>query len=435
MEGRGGAVAYSEEGEGMRSFDYREGELYCEGVSVLSIVEEVGTPCYVYSKRGFEERYRRIVRAFSSLDPLVCYSVKANSHLRILELLHWQGSGFDVVSGGELFRVRRVGVPASRVVFAGVGKTEAEIRYAVEEGVLMLNVESSSELRLIQRVAQDLKRSVGVALRLNPDVDAGTHRYITTGKRENKFGIYPEEAERILSNLGDYPNVEFLGIHLHIGSQIRDPGPFVEAVEFALRFRERFPLLRYLNLGGGYGIDYEEVSELEIEEFAARLLPLLEESGLRLILEPGRFIAANSGILVTKILYIKEGLEKRFLICDSGMHHLIRPALYQAHHQIWPVRSAHSFEETQEHAALCFYDVVGPICESGDFLGLDVPLRGDLEEGESLAVFSAGAYGMVMASGYNSHSWPVEVLVDGEGFEVIRRRQSWEDLIVGEVYG
>lgn len=425
----------------MEPFAYREGVLYCEDVSLPAVVESHGSPLYIYSKRGFVDRFRRIKEAFSEVGPLLCYSVKACSHLSILSLLKEEGAAFDIVSGGELFRVRKIGVSPDRIVFAGVGKTEKEIRYGLEEGILMFNVESLAEARKINQIAGELSKKAPIALRLNPDVDPRTHKKITTGKKENKFGIHLKDAETFLrEELPKLQNIQLLGIHFHIGSQIQSAGPYRETLEQGLAFlknqKDHLPSsLQYLNIGGGYGIDYQKVSELDISAFASELVPRLKDSGLKILMEPGRFISANSAVLLTGVTYKKEGVGKTFLICDTGMHHLIRPTLYESFHQIWPVKASFTFAEGSSHQEeLAVVDIVGPICESGDFLGLERSLPADVQQGDTLAVFSAGAYGAAMASRYNSHPRPVEILVDGKEFKVITPPQKWEELVDGEVY-
>ncbi|NQT51879.1 diaminopimelate decarboxylase [bacterium] len=416
----------------MDAFSYRGGCLNCDDLPAAELASQVGTPCYVYSRAAIEQQYRTLTEAFAEADPLICYSVKANGNLAVLELLRGLGSGFDIVSGGELFRVRHIGADPSPVVFAGVGKTDREIREALDAGILMFNAESSSELEAINRVAADLGTTARVALRLNPDVDPQTHHYITTGKKENKFGIDFETAAGIVARITDYPHVRLVGYHGHIGSQVTDPKPHAESlgklVEFASQCAPANSEIEYINIGGGFGIDYQPGQAVPPSAFAKLIVPVIREAGKKLILEPGRYIAGNSGILLTRVVHVKRSGGRRFIVCDAAMTDLIRPSLYDAYHAVWPVLSDAPFEENGCGPA----DVVGPVCESGDFLakGRHLP---DVQQGDLLAVFSAGAYGFAMSSNYNARTRPAEVLVDGDTYRVVRRRENYEDLIQQEL--
>ncbi len=411
----------------MDHFEYRGGELFCDGVSAAELIEHYGTPLYVYSAETIRHHFRQVDEAFTAvgLPPLICYSVKACSNLSILRLLEESGSGFDVVSGGELRRVLEAGGDPGKIVYAGVGKTEDEIALALETEIRLFNVEAPSELPRIARLARQHGRRAEVALRLNPDVDPGTHRYITTGKRENKFGIDRARAHALLSDVEGLDGIEVTGIHVHLGSQITDVTPYVRGVETVLEFIDSIPGLadrvRSLDLGGGFGIHYREQEGLPARQFADALAPLLCERGFDLILEPGRFIVGNAGILLTRVITAKQAGERAFAICDAGMNDLLRPALYDSYHRIEPIVE-------RPGAPLVQTDVVGPICESGDFLGLERELPA-LVEGESLAIFGAGAYAFSMSSNYNTRPRAAEILVEGSTHRLIRRRETYDDLI------
>ncbi len=415
----------------MEAFTYRGGCLTCEDVSLADLAREVDTPCYVYSRQAIVESYRRLAEAFAPVAPLLCYAVKANGSLAVLRLLADMGAGFDIVSGGELFLVQKAGGAPSRTVYAGVGKTEAEIRQALEAGILMFNVESESELALIDRVAGAMGIAAPVALRLNPDVDPKTLDYISTGKRDSKFGIDFAAARRIVERIGERPNVRLVGYHGHVGSQVTDLEPHAEAlrkiIAFATEFQPPTGPIEYINIGGGFGIDYEPGQAPPPEAFAELLLPQIEGLGVQLILEPGRYIVGNAGVLLTRVVHLKQTPGRRFVVVDAAMNDLIRPSLYQAHHRVWPVASDAPFEDNGYAPA----DVVGPICESGDFLAKERALP-PVQQGDLLAVFSAGAYGYAMSSNYNARPRPCEVLVDGDRYRVIRRRETYEDLILQE---
>ncbi|GAB4542603.1 MAG: diaminopimelate decarboxylase [Thermodesulfovibrionia bacterium] len=411
----------------MHDFNYKNSDLYAEDVLIKEIVERVGTPVYIYSHRTLLRHLKAYQDAFDSHPHLICFALKANSNLAIVRLLARNGCGADVVSGGELFLALKAGISPTRVVYAGVGKTEDEIAYALRSGVLMFNVESSDELRTIDEIAGRLKVKAPIALRVNPDIAPETHPYISTGLRESKFGIPIEDAiENYLLAKG-LQNIEILGIHKHIGSQITDLSPFVEALRgvllLAVELVRHGIRIRHLDIGGGLGIPYkgDEVPP-KPSELSKAILPLIKDHDFNLILEPGRSIVGNAGILVTKVLYTKRHGKKNFIIVDGGMNDLIRPSLYNAYHDIIPVK--------KHRGKRIVADVVGPVCESGDFFAKDrelsMPKRGDL-----LAVMSAGAYGFTMSSNYNGRPRPAEVLVKGKDFFVIRQREDYNDLIRG----
>lgn len=429
----------------MDYFRYYRGELRTEEVPVREIADQYGTPAYIYSARTIVEHYRKLRDAFAGplppdRAPVLCYSVKANSNLSILKLMRDEGSGFDVVSGGELYRALKVGADPKKIVFAGVGKTDDEIAYALESGILLFNVESEEELANIDRIAGRAGKKAPVALRVNPDVDPQTHTYIATGKKETKFGVDLIRARRILSRGRDFKNVRLNGLHVHIGSQITKVDPYVETLQRISAFLPECEKMgcpiEWLDIGGGFGIWYKDKLARPAFEIAAAILPILQKTGCRFILEPGRFIVGNAGVLVTRVLYVKESGEKKFVICDAGMNDLIRPTLYSAYHRIWPVKTdmAHSGEVPDEDhwdGPLAVTDVVGPICESGDFFAKERKLPA-LARGDLVCVFSAGAYGYAMASNYNSHPRPCEIMVAGGEAKVVTGRESIEDLLRNE---
>jgi diaminopimelate decarboxylase len=419
----------------MDRFEYREGTLYCEDVKVSEIANSVGTPAYIYSRATIEHHYRQIEEAFRGISSLICYSIKANSNVEILRVMKHMGAGFDAVSGGEIYRALAAGADAAKIVFAGVGKTDEEIRYALDAGILMFNVESRQELENINRIAGETGRVAPVVLRVNPDVDPKTHTYITTGKAENKFGIDLATAEEIIAEIPQLKNVQLMGFHCHIGSQITTIEPYTFAVrrvmELFQKCRRSFPL-QYINIGGGFAIYYRGNEAKPVREFAQQIIPLVEASKCRLVLEPGRYIVGNAGILVSRVQYLKEAGPKCFVICDAGMNDLIRPTLYQAYHRIWPVTT--DVPVDTPGCELKTADVVGPVCESGDYFAKDRPLP-ELKRGDLIAVFSAGAYGFTMSSNYNSRPKPPEVLVEGGTFRIIRKRETYQDLIHYETEG
>lgn len=414
----------------MHEFKYVNNRLYCEKVKIEDLVNKFGTPLYVYSYHTLIDHYIKLKTAFSSIDALICYSVKANSNLAILKSLVDKGAGLDIVSGGELFRAIRVGCPAERIVYASVGKTDKEIEEAIKRGILFFNVESLPELGNINRIARKLNSITRVAIRINPDVEAKTHKFITTGKITNKFGIDLKQANKIFLLRNNFKNLEICGLHMHIGSQITESMPFVAAikkvVEFIGQLKKQGIGLKYLNIGGGLGIIYDRETPQTAQKYASKVLPLLKRTGLKIILEPGRFIAGNAGILVTKVLYIKTTPKKKFVIVDAGMNDLIRPILYDAFHQISPLSMRQAAQRTAEKC-----DVVGPICESADFFAKERKLP-KVKEGDFLAIMSAGAYGFSMSSNYNSRPRAEEVMVVKDKFFVIRRREAYGDLIRNE---
>jgi diaminopimelate decarboxylase len=415
----------------MHRFKFRKGELFCENVPVRKIAKSVGTPCYVYSLGTFNDHFQKLKKAFEGIETIICFSVKSNSNLSVLKMLVDQGAGLDIVSGGELFKAKRVKADPKKIVFASVGKHEDEIRDAVKAGILLFNVESEAELEVINRVASQCGKVQNVALRINPDVQAKTHKYITTGTKDNKFGMDLETAFRIYTTAYRYPSLKFNGVHLHIGSQITESAPFVKAVTRASDFVNRLRLagvyMEYLNIGGGLGIVYSKERPQTAAQFAKAIKPHLKKLNLKVILEPGRFISGNSGILVTSVLYWKESYHKKFAIVNAGMNDLLRPSIYSAYHEIVPViQKSRGTGNKIKHV-----DVVGPICESGDFLGKD-RLLPRLFPGDLLAVMSAGAYSFTMSSNYNSRPRIPEVVVAGTKFAVARRRETYDDLIKAE---
>ena len=427
----------------MHDFDYQNGKLFCEGVALNELASTYGTPLYVYSQNTIKDNFNRLSSALSDLDHHIAFAVKSNSNLSVLKLLKNIGADFDIVSGGELFRVLKAGGTADQCTFAGVGKTREEIEYSLEQGIYSFNVESEAELRFINEIAKEKDTIAPVAVRVNPNVDAKTHKYISTGKSENKFGIDFEFIEDLYSKASsEFKNIKLRGLQMHIGSQLTQVKPFLEAVEkvspLVTNLKNTYGI-EFFSIGGGIGIVYEEAlasgkkewwdekdpgnKPLTVEEYAEKLVPILSPLKIKILLEPGRFMVGNAGALITKVLYKKIGTAKNFAIVDAGMGDLIRPALYQGHHEIVPLNN--ESEQTQ------VVDIVGPICESGDFFAQnrELPL---LQEGDHIALLSAGAYGFVMASNYNSRAFPAEIMVSGSTHQVVRKRQNYEDLIMGE---
>jgi len=411
----------------MHYFRFDQDELHCEKVPVRKVADEVGTPCYVYSHATLKHHFRVFDEAFSKVPHLTCFAMKANSNLAILNLFGSLGGGVDIVSGGELFRARRAGIPADRIVYSGVGKTLEEIDYALKEDILMFNIESELELEAINTRAGELGTRARIALRVNPDVDPKTHPYISTGLKKNKFGIDIEGAIHSYRRAMELDHVEILGVDCHIGSQLTDISPFVDALKRLRVLIERLEAtgipVRYLDIGGGLGIVYDQESPPHPHEYAEAILKELEGLSCTLIFEPGRVIVGNAGILLTRVLYTKKSASKDFVIVDAGMNDLVRPSLYGSYHQILPV--VKSDREMQ------VVDVVGPICESGDFLARERGLP-TVQPGDCLAVMSAGAYGFTMSSNYNSRPRASEVLVKDDQYFVIRERETHEDLVRGE---
>lgn len=411
----------------MHEFRFKNNELYCENIRIRDIAAKIDTPFYLYSYSTLIDHYRKLKSAFRSIKPLICFSVKSNSNLAVLMALVKNGAGLDIVSGGELYRARIVGVDPKKVVYAGVGKRPDEIEDAIRFGMLFFNVESEEELEEIQKAASLLKKKVNVAIRINPDVIPKTHDYIATGKGETKFGLDFETVHKIFNSRWRYPNINLRGVHIHIGSQILSANPFENAIKRVLEFLKRYKIsVDYFNIGGGLGIIYSIENPQTAKGFAKKILPLLKNSKLKIILEPGRFISGNSGILVTRVVYTKRTPRKKFIIVDSGMSDLIRPSLYEAYHKIVPLCVSEDSSGTSEKV-----DVVGPICESGDFLGKDRFLP-CLVKGDLLAVMGAGAYGFTMSNNYNSRPRPSEVMVINKRFYVVRKSETYQNLVRGE---
>jgi diaminopimelate decarboxylase len=424
----------------MDRFEYRAGELWCEDIRATEIAARFDTPLYVYSRDTLLTHFERVRSAFAELDPLICYSIKCCQNLHILKLLRDAGSGFDVVSGGELARALQAAADPGRIVFAGVGKSEAEIAAGIEAGIGLFNVESESELQQLAAAADAAGKTVRAALRVNPDVDPRTHTYTTTGKKETKFGVDLERARAAFKLVPRNAKLHLCGIHLHIGSPVNDIGAYVSAIEKA---NALIDLLRAdghtidtFDVGGGFGAYYTGGEAPPAIEYARAIVPLLRGRGLKIILEPGRSIAGNAGIVLTRVLHVKSSGERRFIIVDASMNELIRPALYGAYHFIWPVaagdRAPQGRSQQQPYRDLVQCDVVGPVCESGDFLAKE-RLLPRMERGDLIAIFTAGAYGMVMSSQYNSRPRAAEVLVDRAEARLIRRRETFADLIACEL--
>lgn len=413
----------------MHNFRRINQELFCEDVPLSTIASECQTPCYVYSKASIVNNIELFKGAFESHDVQLCYSVKSNSNLSVIRTVVEAGAGTDIVSGGELFRALKAGVDPQKIVYSGAGKTTAEIKYALVSGIGMFNVESESELTLLGSIAEELQIIAPISFRVNPDIDAGAHQYTTTAKKENKFGIPLETAEMLYKRAAAMPFVNPVGVDVHLGSPILSLEPYRKALDilssFIFSLRAAGIDIRTLDIGGGYGIVYKDEEPFTPIQFAELIIPYLDKLECRCILEPGRFIVGNSGVLLTSITYVKKTSAKNFYICDSGMNHLIRPPLYGSFHAIAPVIQPKTDEKI-------IVDVVGPICESSDFFaqGRELPV---MSEKSVLAVMSAGAYGFSMSSNYNSHPRPCEVLVDGSSYSVVRQRESYDDLIRGEI--
>lgn len=415
-------------------FRYKNGTLCAEDVSLIEIAEALGTPVYVYSKKAFLDQLKEFAKGLKGLDSLICFAVKSNSNIGILKMLGEAGAGVDLVSGGELFRAQAAGIPADRVVFSGVGKSPGEMARALEydhDGILSFNVESEGELEILSVVASHMNRKARVTLRFNPDVNAKTHPYISTGLKKNKFGMNRTEVLRILRNLNDYPGIEIRGLSIHIGSQMLSLAPIEDAFrktrELLEEVHDLIPgTLSWIDLGGGMGITYKTEKSPRIGAYCKLIQKYFSKAKLKIIIEPGRAISGNAGALITEVLYRKDRKDKCFLIVDAAMNDLIRPSLYGSYHEILPVVKKRGGKSRK-------MDVVGPVCETGDCFASARPLPDSLESGDVVAILSAGAYGFSMSSNYNSRPRPPEVLVDGSRFEVIRDRESYEDLIRGEV--
>ena len=428
----------------MHSFQYRDGKLHCEDVDLAQAAEKFATPLYIYSASTILDHYTRLDAALAPLDHLICYAVKANSNGAILKLLSDAGAGFDIVSGGELFRALKAGADPKKITFAGVGKTRAEIEYALEQGVHSFNVESEAELAFIDKIAGERKKRAPIALRVNPDVDPHTHKYISTGSHENKFGVALADAPRIYARAAKMANIDIVGVQMHIGSQITEAEPFAAAINkvapLVHDLKSKYKI-EFFSIGGGMGIIYKralesgsgkwwhdhggEPSAFSVRDYANAILPPLRELGVRVLVEPGRFLVGNAGVLLTRVLYLKKSAAKTFAIVDAGMNDLIRPALYEGYHEIVPV------EERIKTERKIKIDIVGPVCESGDFFALNREMP-EVREGDLLAIMSTGAYGFVMASNYNSRPLPAEALARGNKLTLIRKRQTLEDLVRDE---
>lgn len=412
----------------MHHFHYRNDSLFCEDIPLEQIAKEQGTPSYIYSHATFTRHFQAVDQAFASVPHIIAFAMKANSNIAILRLMASLGSGADIVSGGELFRALKAGIPPNKIVFAGVGKDHNEIKYAIESGILFFNVESGAELQAINHVAGELGTQARVALRVNPNIDPQTHPYISTGMKKSKFGIGADQVLGEFDQAAALPNIQVVGVHAHIGSQLTKVSPFVDSLTKVLgliqTLKSKGIPIQYLNIGGGLGITYSDETPPQPQELADAITPILKETECEIVMEPGRVIAGNAGILLTRVIYIKDNGTKKFAIVDAAMNDLIRPSLYQAHHDILPVNQVPNAPED-------VFDVVGPICESGDFLAQNrtMPV---VKEGDLLAVMSAGAYAFTMASNYNSRPKVPEILVKGGESFVIRKRESYDDLIRGE---
>ena len=411
----------------MHFFKYKKGELYAEEVPVREIAAKYGTPVYIYSASTLVRHFKAYDEAFDGKHHIICFALKANSNSAVIRLFAKHGAGADVVSGGELFRALKAGIPAKKIVYAGVGKTADEIRFALKSKILMFNVESENELREIDRIAADMKVKASIALRINPDIDPQTHPYISTGLKKHKFGIPIDDALEHYKFAKSLKNIAVVGIHKHIGSQLTKISPFVDALKRILILIDELAKsgirIDFLDIGGGLGITYLDEHPPQPRDLAGHILPLLEGRDVTVVMEPGRSLVGNAGILVTKTLYLKEGEEKNIVIVDAGMNDLMRPSLYNAYHHIQPV------VKTRRDTIIA--DVVGPICESGDFLAKDREIP-KVNQGEYLAVMSAGAYGFSMSSTYNSRPRVAEVMVNGTKFALVRKRETYADLLRGE---
>lgn len=425
----------------MDYFNYKNGELHCEQVPVAKIAKEVGTPAYIYSKATFLRHYHQIADAFSPVNATVCYSIKSCGNINILKMLAAEGCGFDVTSGGELFRALQAGADPKKIIYAGVGKSDQEIDDAIQAEIAAFNLESEAEIENIDRVARSIDRVAVGAIRINPDVDAKTHSKTTTGRKGDKFGVDIERAERVFEQYRDLKNLRVAGVHIHIGSPVYEIEPYVLAVKKMValidRLTERGHKIEWFDMGGGFAVNYERPDQaFPVSEHAKALLPLIENKPYKIALEPGRYIAGNAGILLTQVLYRKTSGEKKFVIVDAGMNDLIRPTLYDSYHHIWPVKPDAANLPTERSRLFEprngeIVDVVGPICESGDYLAKSRPLP-QTQRGDLLAVFTAGAYSFSMSSNYNNRPRAPEILVDGSSYKMIRRREMLEDLVAPE---
>jgi diaminopimelate decarboxylase len=425
----------------MDFFNYKNGELYCEDVPAEKIAREVGTAVYVYSKATLLHHYHQLVAAFSPVNATICYSIKSCGNLNICKLLANEGCGFDVTSGGELYRALQADGDPKKIIYAGVGKTDQEIRDGIEAGIAAFNLESEEEIENVNRVAAAIGKIAIGALRVNPDVDPKTHKHTTTGKKETKFGVDIERAERVFEQYKNLKNLRIAGVHMHIGSPVYEIQPYVDATKKMTELIDRLTAkghkIEWFDMGGGFGVNYERPDQaFPAVEYAKALLPFIQGKPYKIALEPGRYIAGNAGILLTRVLYRKTGGTKKFVIVDAGMNDLIRPMLYDSFHFIWPAKpQAENVPQTRNRNTQPIdgevVDVVGPICESGDFLAKDRPLP-QTKRGDLLAVFTAGAYGFAMSSNYNNRPRVAEVLVDGSNYKIIRKRETLEDMLALE---
>lgn len=410
-------------------FQYRNGTFYCEDIPVEKILSETGTPAYIYSRNYFRDRYIEFLNAFREVNPLIFYAVKSNFNISVIKTFAQLGSGADVNSEGEYYRALKAGIHPSRMILSGVGKTEKEIQLAIENDLLMIKAESEEEIIFINEIAAKLNKTANVAIRVNPDVDAGTHPYISTGLMENKFGINSHDAFDLFTSLRTLKNINFTGIDMHIGSQINKMEPFIEAVEkiseLWFHVKEKGLKLEHFDLGGGIGIRYKDETTFSLDDFATKLCPLLNELDCKIIFEPGRYLTGNGGILAASVLYTKISNDKKFIITDAAMNDLLRPSIYNAYHQIQPLnKKGHNFTDIVA-------DVVGPVCESGDFFAKG-RIISDLKKGDKVVILSTGAYGMVMSSNYNGRRRPPEILVDKDEYRIIRSRESFDHLVHDE---
>ncbi len=413
----------------MNYFNYKNGNLFCEDVSVEELAKKHGTPLYIYSKNFFVEQYNTLCSVLNELDYMICFATKSNSNLAVIKTFAELGSGFDIVTAGELFRIVKADGDTTKVVFSGVGKTVEEIKYAIEQNILFFNVESEVELQRINEIAGELNKKTRFCVRVNPDVDPKTHKYITTGKSENKFGLDFEAAKILYKHAENYDNVKAVGVQMHIGSQITTTEPFVAAIKKLSKLidelREQGVNVQYVDIGGGLGIIYKDETPPIPEEFAAAVIPELKNFKAKIIFEPGRFLVGNGGIMVTEVQYIKKTAMKEFVIVDAGMNDLLRPSLYEAYHEIISVKESSNKKKA---------DVVGPICESSDFFGRERELPEEIKSGDFIALKSCGAYGFVMASNYNTRPRGAEIMVDGSEVTIARKRETLEQLIENEIF-
>jgi len=425
----------------MDHFSYRQRILHCEDIAIPALAEKYGTPLYVYSRATLLHHLKQIQTAFAEVNPLICYSIKTNGNVHLARLMSEHGAGFDVTSGGELYRALKAGGIGSKIVFAGVGKTDAELRYGLESGVLFFNVESEGELLALGDVAKALNKVAAVALRVNPDLPPKTHVKTDTSVKGVKFGLDIDTVLEFAQRIVGHPHVQIKGLHMHLGSPILSAEPYRQGIDKGLvlieQLRKQGHKIEYLNMGGGFGIHYKKQEALPASAFAEVIVPGVKKSGCKLVLEPGRFIVGNAGLLVSRVIYTKESGGKNFVIQDAAMNDLIRPTLYDSFHRIWPVTPAAEFpappvDYEADIPGTLRVDVVGPVCESGDFLAKNRALP-PMQRGALLATFSAGAYGMAMSSNYNGRPRAAEVLVDGLNHRVIRRRETFEDLVRPEV--